>query len=102
MAIVGGYNVYPREVDEVLMRCPSVTEAGAVGVPDAYRGEVIWAFVAGRDPQPDAIAAHCAAHLVRYKWPAQVRVLAELPKTAAGKIDKAALKSMARELAVVA
>ena len=102
MAIVGGYNVYPREVDEVLMRAPRVTEAGAVGVPDAYRGEVIWAFVAGRAPDPDAIAAHCAANLVKYKWPSQVRVLAELPKTAAGKIDKAALKSLARELANVA
>lgn len=99
MAIVGGYNVYPREVDEVLMRCPQVIEAGAVGVPDAYRGEVIWAFVAGRDPEPDAIAAHCAANLVKYKWPSMIHVLAELPKTSAGKIDKVALKTMAREIA---
>ncbi len=101
LAIVGGYNVYPREVDEVLMRGPGVTEAGAVGVPDAYRGETIWAFVSGRAPDPDAIAAHCALHLVKYKWPSAIHVLNELPKTAAGKIDKLALKTMARGMANV-
>jgi len=48
MAIVGGYNVYPREIDEVLYLHPDVLEAAAVGVPDAYRGEVIKAFVVAR------------------------------------------------------
>lgn len=99
MAIVGGFNVYPREIDEVLMRLPGVTEAGAVGVPDSYRGEVIRAFVAGSGLTPDAVIEHCARQLVRYKRPVAVHVLDSLPRTAVGKIDKQALKHMARALA---
>jgi len=48
MAIVGGYNVYPREIDEVLFAHPDVLEVAAIGVPDAYRGEIIRAFVVAR------------------------------------------------------
>ncbi len=96
MAIVGGFNVYPREIDEVLMRHPAVTEAGAVGVPDSYRGEVIWAYVAAPGLDEASLAAHCAASLVRYKHPARYRFLDALPRTPVGKIDKQALKAMAR------
>ena len=98
MAIVGGYNVYPREIDEVLMQLAPVAEAGAVGVPDAYRGEVIWAFVAGEGIDEAAVARHCAAHLVKYKRPTAVHVLDALPRTPVGKIDKQALKRLAAEM----
>ena len=99
MAIVGGFNVYPREIDEVLMRLPGVDAAGAVGVPDPYRGEVIEAFVSGSGLSAESVMAHCARHLVKYKRPVAVHVLDALPRTAVGKIDKQALKRLARELA---
>lgn len=92
MAIVGGYNVYPREIDEVLAACPGVVEAAAVAVPDAYRGEIIRAFVVGADIA--AVEAHCAANLVRYKQPARIEIVAALPRTAVGKVDKPALRAM--------
>ncbi len=102
MAIVGGFNVFPREIDEVLAKLANVREAAAVGVPDAYRGEVIWAFVAG-DADEAAVRAHCAAHLGKYKHPAQLRFVDALPRTPVGKVDKQALKARAmQELAHVA
>ncbi|MFL0670219.1 MAG: class I adenylate-forming enzyme family protein [Erythrobacter sp.] len=98
MAIVGGYNVYPREIDEVLSLHPAVREAGAVGVPDSYRGEVIWAFVAGDCVEEEEVLAHCAARLAKYKRPARLVVLEALPRTSVGKIDKQALKALARAM----
>jgi long-chain acyl-CoA synthetase len=98
MAIVGGFNVYPREIDEVLAAHPAVREAGAVGVPDSYRGEVIWAFVAGHGVTDGAVTDHCAARLAKYKRPARLIVLDALPRTPVGKIDKQALKALARTL----
>jgi long-chain acyl-CoA synthetase len=92
MAIIGGYNVYPREVDEVMMTCPGVAEAAAVGVPDAYRGELLWAFYAGEHVD---LAGWLATRLVKYKHPARIIRLDMLPKTAVGKIDKQALKRLA-------
>jgi long-chain acyl-CoA synthetase len=96
MAIVGGYNVYPREVDEVLFTHPDVADAAAVGAPDPYRGEVIRAFVVLRDgapSTPDALLAHCRANLAPYKVPASIEVLTALPKTTVNKTDKLALKT---------
>ena len=98
MAIVGGFNVYPREVDELLMAHPDVVEAAALGVPDAYRGEVIAAWVIGRDGlSVEALHAWCEEHLVRYKRPAVVHLVPALPRTPAGKIDKQALRRRATE-----
>lgn len=98
MAIVGGFNVYPREIDEVLMAHPDIALAAAVGTPDSYRGEVIIAFavpVAGCAPTPDALLAHCTANLVRYKLPAAIRIVDTLPLTSVGKVDKVALRAIA-------
>jgi len=95
MVIVGGYNVYPREVEEALCTHPSVREAAVVGVPDAYRGEALVATVvlAGGDPTTgDALLEHLAARLVRYKLPRDIHLMAELPKTSIGKVDKARLR----------
>ncbi len=99
MVITGGYNVYPREIDEVLLRLGTVREAGTVGVPDNYRGEVIWSFLAADQGDEDAIRAHCHASLVKYKQPARILFMESLPKTNVGKIDKQALKLRAREIA---
>ena len=96
MAIVGGYNVYPREVDEVLHAHPGIAEAAAVGVPDPYRGEVIRAYVVRRPgSQLDAedVLAHCRVNLARYKVPAVVEFVDSLPRTTVGKVDKMALRA---------
>lgn len=98
MAIVGGYNVYPREVEEVLHTHPAVAEAAAIGVPDSYRGEVIRAYVVCRPGQlarPEEVLDHCRAHLARYKVPTAVEFVQSLPRTTVGKLDKQALRRQA-------
>jgi long-chain acyl-CoA synthetase len=95
MAIVGGYNVYPREVDEVLFLHPAVQEAAAAGVPDAYYGETIRACVVlkeGARFDAEELIAHCAGNLARYKVPSKIFLVAELPRTAVGKVDREALR----------
>ncbi len=92
---VGGYNVYPREIDEVLHAHPAVHEAASIGVPDDFRGEVVKACVAlkpGARLGEEELIAYCAEKLIDYKVPRSVEFLAELPKTGPGKIDKLALK----------
>jgi long-chain acyl-CoA synthetase len=99
MVIVGGYNVYPREVEEVLALHPAVHEAAAVGAPDAYRGEVVCAFVtlrAGSLSTAEELLAHCAKNLARYKVPVAITVLEALPKTTVNKTDKTVLRALVR------
>ncbi len=98
LVIVSGYNVYPREVEEALAAHPGVGEAGVVGRPDAYRGEALVAFVVARPGAgltAEAASAHLAERLVRYKIPQDIRIVAGLPRTAVGKIDKVALRRLA-------
>lgn len=95
MAIVGGYNVYPREVEEVLFAHPDVADAAVVGRPDAYRGEVLAAHVVlrlGARADTDALLAHCRERLARFKLPAHWLFADALPKTPAGKTDKNLLR----------
>ena len=102
MAIVGGYNVYPREVDEVLFAHADVKEAACAGVPDPYYGEAIRAYVVlkpGARAGAEDILAHCRANLARYKVPGRIYFLSELPRTTVGKIDRIALR---RQLAAEA
>jgi long-chain acyl-CoA synthetase len=99
LVIVGGYNVYPREVEEVLFTHPHVAEAAVVGQPDAYRGEILRAFVVlrpGCTLDEDALKAFCAEQLARYKVPARIEALDGLPKTGVNKIDKKVLKARVR------
>jgi long-chain acyl-CoA synthetase len=99
MAIVGGYNVYPREIDEVLFLHQDIADAAAVGVPDAYRGEAVRAYVVlrpGATATADELLAHCRANLAKYKVPAAIEILAALPKTTVNKTDKKALRELAR------
>ena len=94
MVIVGGYNVYPREVEEVLNSHPAVAEAAVVGGPDAYRGECLHAYVCLRkDVPPPEVLAYCAERLAKYKVPSSLEVLDALPKTSVGKLDKLPLKA---------
>ncbi len=91
MAIVGGYNVFPREVEEVLCNHPEIQEAAALGVPDNYRGEVIAACVVlskGSSLTATALQEYCAERLASYKIPCFIDFNSSLPRTSLGKIDK--------------
>ncbi|UBV41761.1 long-chain fatty acid--CoA ligase [Deinococcus taeanensis] len=104
LIIAGGFNIYPREVEEALMAHPAVLEAAAVGVPDAYRGESVHAVVAlkpGAHATEADVIAHCKALLSPYKVPRSVEFRAELPKTAAMKILRRQLAQEAREARTV-
>jgi long-chain acyl-CoA synthetase len=95
MAKVSGFNVFPREIEEVLFQHPAVREAAVVAVPDAYRGEVVKAYVVPHQADSVSVAqlaVHCQANLAKYKWPASIDLVTELPKTGVGKIDKNRLR----------
>jgi long-chain acyl-CoA synthetase len=94
MIIAGGFNIYPREIDEVLFEHPKVEEAVAVGVPDEYRGETVKAFVVlkeGETATEEEIMVFCRERLAAYKSPRVVEFRAELPKTLVGKVLRRAL-----------
>jgi long-chain acyl-CoA synthetase len=90
MVIVSGFNVYPREIEEVLYTHPAVLEAAVVGVADSYRGEALVGFVvpAGSPPRPEDLRAYLAERLIHYKVPREIRIMESLPKTTVGKVDK--------------
>ena len=95
MAIVGGYNVFPREIDEVLYAHPDVAEAAAVGIPDDYYGEVIHAWVtlvSGKSCTIEELMTYCSENLAKYKMPKRIFIGPDIPKTTVGKIDKKALR----------
>jgi long-chain acyl-CoA synthetase len=94
LIIVSGYKVYPREVEEVLHEHPKVLEVAVAGVPDAYRGEVVKAFVVlrpGEQATVDEIRSFAKARLAAYKVPRAVEFRDELPKTMIGKVLRRAL-----------
>jgi long-chain acyl-CoA synthetase len=100
MVNVGGYNVFPREVDEVLFAHPGIQEAAAIGVPDSHRGEAIQAFVVTVDEAEitaDEIIDYCKEKLAKFKVPSAVQIVDSLPKTPAAKIDKMALRKSFEE-----
>jgi long-chain acyl-CoA synthetase len=99
MINASGFKVWPREVEDVLYTHPAVREAAVVGVPDGYRGETVKAYISlrpGADADPDALAAYCRERLAAYKYPRQVEILPDLPKTASGKILRRELRSRSR------
>src|SRR5579875_71378 len=96
---VSGYKVWPREVEDVLYEHPAVREAAVVGVPDAYRGETVRAFVSlrpGAEATADELIAFCRQRMAAYKYPRQVEFLAELPKTVTGKVLRRELRARAQ------
>ncbi len=87
--IASGFNIVPREVEEVLFMHPKVQEAVVAGVPDAYRGETVKAYVVlkpGEVATADEVIKFCAENLAPYKVPKQVEFRSELPKTMVGKV----------------
>lgn len=96
MFVVGGFNVYPAEVEDVLARHDAVAESGVVGVPDARMGEVGRAHVRlrpGREATADELIAHCRERLANFKVPREVVFVDDLPKTASGKVRRVDLKA---------
>lgn len=100
MIIAGGFNIYPREIDEILYQHPAVLEACTVGVPDEYRGETVKAFAVLK---PGAVATEqelmdfCKEKLANYKRPRQIEFVEALPKSAVGKILRRELAARERE-----
>jgi long-chain acyl-CoA synthetase len=94
MILVGGYNVYPREVEEVLYKHSAVVEAAVVGAPDEEQGEVVKAVIVSSDSQLTGgdIIQFCQDKLAKYKIPKQIEFVASLPKNSTGKIIRKALK----------
>ncbi|MCC6009347.1 MAG: AMP-binding protein [Rhodobacteraceae bacterium] len=92
MVVVSGYNVFPREIEEALLSHPAVHEAAAFGLPHPRKGEVVAARVVAPGADPEDLRAHLAERLVRYKLPAEIVLVADLPRTPVGKTDKAALR----------
>ncbi len=95
MIIAGGFNIYPREIEEVLFEHPKVQEAVAVGLPDPRRGETVKAYVvlkAGETATEEEIIEHCRANLAKFKVPHSVEFRKELPKTMVGKVLRRVLR----------
>ncbi|MGE5625046.1 MAG: long-chain-fatty-acid--CoA ligase [Bacillota bacterium] len=94
MILVSGFNVYPNEVEDVVMMHPGVRECAAVGVPDEHSGEVVKLFVVRKDPNLTAeeLIAHCHKYLTGYKVPKHVEFRTELPKSNVGKILRRELR----------
>jgi len=98
MILVSGFNVYPNEIEEVVVSHPGVLEAAAVGKPDPRAGEVVKLFVVRKDPslQEQDVIAYCKEHLTGYKVPKEVVFRSELPKTNVGKILRRELRDEAK------
>ncbi|MBG6288621.1 long-chain-fatty-acid--CoA ligase [Pseudomonas nitroreducens] len=96
MILVSGFNVFPNEVEDAVMRHPGVRECVAIGVPDERKGESVKLFVSLKDESlaPAQIIAHCREHLTGYKVPSFVEVLDELPKTSVGKLLRRQLRDL--------
>lgn len=95
MIIAGGYKIFPRDVEDVLYEHPAVREASVVGVPHEYRGETVRAYVSlvrDRTTSPEELVEFCRDRMAAYKYPREVVVLDELPKTATGKVLKRELR----------
>jgi long-chain acyl-CoA synthetase len=100
MIIAGGFNIYPKDIDQILTEHPQVAEAVAVGFPDRYRGETVKAFVVlkpGQSATEEEILEFCRKNLAKYKVPTRVEFRQVLPKSPSGKILRRMLRQEARE-----
>ncbi len=98
MILVGGFNVYPNEIEDVLSQLPGVLECAAVGVPDEKSGEAVKVVIVKKDPalaEAD-VRAYCEANLTGYKRPRQIEFRTELPKSTVGKILRRELREARR------
>jgi acyl-CoA synthetase (AMP-forming)/AMP-acid ligase II len=95
LIISGGYNIYPREIEEFLQSQPEIAEAAVVGSPDPVWGEVPVAYVVSREPfDPAHMQLRCKASLASFKMPRSIYVVDQLPRNAMGKVTKKQLPQM--------
>lgn len=97
LVLVSGFNVYPREVEDVIATHPEVAEVAVLGIPHPYTGQSVKALVVrtpGSTLTTDAVIAHAAASLARFKCPTVVEMVDELPHTATGKVSKGRLREL--------
>jgi long-chain acyl-CoA synthetase len=101
MILVSGFNVYPNEIESVVVQHPGVLECAAVGVPDRKSGEAVKLYIVKRDESLTAedVLAHCRANLTGYKVPRDVEFRRDLPKSNVGKILRRELRDEARRAA---
>ncbi|HHW50366.1 MAG TPA: long-chain fatty acid--CoA ligase, partial [Pseudoclavibacter sp.] len=97
LIVVGGFNVYPNEVEAVIASHPLVGDVGVIGVPDEYSGEAVRAYVVRRDPSltEDELTQWCRKRLTGYKRPRRFIFVSELPKSAVGKVLRRQLREHA-------
>jgi long-chain acyl-CoA synthetase len=96
LIIRGGFNVYPRDVEDALLKHPAVELAGVVGRPDCLHGEEVVAFVSlqsGAELSPDDLIGWAREHIGGYKYPRELRIVDSIPLTPVGKVDRKALRS---------
>ena len=93
LIIRGGFNIYPRDVEEVLSSHPAVLEAAVIGIPSVRMGEEVKAYVVTRSPvDAETLMAYCREALANYKTPSEIEFINALPRNAVGKIDKKELR----------
>jgi long-chain acyl-CoA synthetase len=94
MVLVSGFNVYPNEVEDVIVKHPLVMEAAVIGLPDEHSGEAVVAYVVRKDPSltADDVRQFCRENLTGYKVPRRIEFRETLPKTNVGKVLRRALK----------
>ncbi len=104
LVIVSGFNVYPTEVEDVIAEVDGVADVAVIGVEDDHTGEAVVAYLlapgADVDAITEAVRDHCAARLARFKQPARIEVVPELPKTVTGKVQKGRLRGIERRRAL--
>jgi long-chain acyl-CoA synthetase len=97
LIIRGGFNVYPRDVEDALVEHPNVQMAAVIGRPDPRHGEEVVAFVSpvnGAELDPEALIAWARERIGGYRYPREVHVVASVPLTSVGKIDRKALRAV--------
>jgi len=97
MILASGFNIYPKEIDEVLFGHPKILEACCIGVPDSYRGETVKAYIVvqpGETLTEQEVISYCKGKLTGYKVPTQVEFIDQLPKSAIGKIMRREVREM--------
>jgi acyl-CoA synthetase (AMP-forming)/AMP-acid ligase II len=95
MFIMGGFNCYPAEIENIMHSSEEIAQVAVIGVPDERMGEVGMAFVVparGAQPTPESIIAWCRKNMANYKVPRQVEIVDELPMNAIGKVTKFVLR----------
>jgi len=100
LIISGGYNVYPRDIEEVFYEHPDVKEACAIGIPHPHRGEAVKVFVVRREEKAvseQELMEYCKTKLAKYKWPEKIEFREDLPKSNVGKILKKNLRTEKKE-----